>query len=413
MTIDYRARQQGRAVYLIAGQTDNHIMPHKPISKVRGGVLPSGISSPADLDFLDPANPFFVTDRALFSYGQFIRSSTPKGIFTPRPGVTILGDSGGFQLISNPALWQGNTTRINALEWLEANTNEAMTLDVPTRAIGNNPLFPDFNACLGTTLANNQFFNKHRTGNTRFLSVLQGRDRYEAITWLDTVRVLPFEGWAVGGDMRLDFLWLVELLTRLRALGLTGERNRLHVLGTSSLTQGVMLSAIQKSFAELPGEQDFQITFDTSNPSQVMVFGLMYGHPIITPDSGDTPGRFSHTTFKTPASADHSKNDPRSLPIKSSRISERLTIGDLCAEPAPGRNSAWDAIARSIVVNHNLDAMLSAFDEANSILEMPSAFAVQLAPSRIVTAYNVLRGAFRHKNPLGHVQRYRALFGSL
>ncbi|WP_159826980.1 hypothetical protein, partial [Novosphingobium sp. TCA1] len=262
-------------------------------------------------------------------------------------------------------------------------------------------------------LTNNQYFTKHRTGDTRFLSVLQGRNWNEAITWLDTVRVLPFEGWAVGGDMRLNFLWLVELLTRLRAYGLTGERNRLHVLGTSSLTQGVMLSAIQKSFAELPGEQDFQITFDTSNPSQVMAFGQMYGRPRITPDSGGKEGAFVHTTYKTPTSADHSQNDQRSLPIKSSRISERLTIGDLCAHPSAGRNSAWDALAEAIVVNHNLDAMLSAFDEANSILEMPSHYAAQLAPSRIVTAYNVLRTAFRHNNPLGHVKRHAKLFASL
>lgn len=413
MNIDYRARQQGRAVYLIAGQNRSHTMPIKPSTTVRGGALPTGISSLTDLDFLDPANPFFVTDRALFSYGQFIGSSTPKGIFNRRPGVSILGDSGGFQLISNASLWQGNTTRANALAWLEANTDEAMTLDIPTRAIGNNPLFPDFNACLGTTLVNNQYFTKHRTGNTRFLSVLQGRDRNEAITWLDAVRVLPFEGWAVGGDMRLNFIWLIELLDRLRASGLTGKRNRLHVLGTSSLTQGVMLSAIQKSFAELPGEQDFQITFDTSNPSQVMAFGQMYGHPLITPDGHNAPGRFGHTTFKTPASADHSPGDTRSIPIKSSRISEHLTIGDLCAVPSPGRNSAWDAVAEAIVVNHNLNAMLAAFDEANSILEMPSSFAVQLAPSRIVTAYNVLRKAFSHNNPLGHVQRHKALFAAL
>src|SRR5206468_1546637 len=107
-------------------------------STIRGGDLPNGISSPADLDFLDPANPFFVTDRALFSYGQFIGRATPMGIFSKRSGVTILGDSGGFQLIEKPQLWKGDRTRAEALAWLEKHTNEAMTLDIPTRAIGAN-----------------------------------------------------------------------------------------------------------------------------------------------------------------------------------------------------------------------------------------------------------------------------------
>lgn len=413
MTFDYRARQQGRAIYLVAGQDIQHTFPMKPASAFRGGQLPAGIS-PADLDFLDPCNPFFVTDRALFSYGQFIGRKTPPGMFDRRPGVTILGDSGGFQLIDKPALWKGAATCAAALVWLEEHADEAMTLDIPTRAIGNNPLFPDFGTCLTTTLANNAYFHANATGSTRFLTVIQGRSRAEVMVWYEAVRASPFDGgWALGGHMRDDFILLTELLNTIISDGLLGSRNRLHVLGTSTLVQAVMLSALQRSIRELPGQGEFQITFDTANPSLKMAFGQLVGHPLITADRGTTPGEFKDRVYKTPTHSDFSPTDSRPLPIKSSRISERLTIGDLCAVPGIGKNSPWDNLARTIVIHHNLDATLRAIDEANSIMELPTQFATQIAPVHVVRCYQALRTAFRHSNPVAHVRREAAAFALL
>jgi hypothetical protein len=144
-----------------------------------------------------------------------------------------------------------------------------MTLDIPTRAIGLNPVFASFRDCLTTTLDNNAYFHTHASGRTRFLSVLQGTNRTEGFAWYNAVKAQPFDGgWAIGGAMRTEFIYLVELFTRMLADGLLGRRNRVHVLGTSKLKEAVMLSAIQKAISELPGQQDFQITFDTSNPSQ-------------------------------------------------------------------------------------------------------------------------------------------------
>jgi hypothetical protein len=414
MTFDYRARQHGRAIYLVAGQVGMHTLPRKPASAIRCGDLPAGLASPADLDFLDPSNPFFVTDRALFSYGQFIGRRTPSGIFDKRPGVTILGDSGGFQLIEKPTLWNGTATCAAALTWLEQHADEAMTLDIPTRAIGNNPLFPDFAICLTTTLANNAYFHANASGATRFLSVVQGRNRGEVLAWYDAVKVQPFDGgWALGGKTRDDFILLTELLHTIIRDGLLGSRNRLHVLGTSTLTQAVMLSALQRSVRDLPGQEEFQITFDTANPSLKMTFGQLVGHPLITRDTKERPGEFRDRIYKTPTHSDYSASDRRPLPIKCSRISERLTIGDLCAVPDIGKNSPWDDLARAIVTHHNVDATLRAFDEANSIMELPTTFAVQIAPVHVVRCYQALRTAFLHPNPVAHVRREARSFAML
>lgn len=413
MTFDYRERQTDRATYLIAGQVAMHTLPLVPPNNVRSGALPSWLSSTADLDFLDPSNPFFITDRALFSYGQFIGRSTPRGIFDRRPGVTILGDSGGFQLIEKPELWKGDATRAAALAWLQGHADEAMTLDIPTRAIGLNPLFKSFGDCLKTTLDNNAYFHAHACGRTRFLGVLQGTTRTEGLAWYDAVKAQPFDGgWAIGGDMRVQFIYLTELFTRMLADGMLGRRNRVHVLGTSKLKEAVMLSAIQKAISELPGQQDFRITFDTSNPSQTTKFGKLYGHPSITPDRVQA-GEFAHRTYATPSHSDYSTADTRSLPIKSSRISEKLTIGDLCAAPAISRNSPWDRLAQGLVTHHNLDAMLRAFDEANSVMELPTQYSVKLAPVHVVQCYQALRTAFQHPDPVAHVKRKAKQFAML
>jgi hypothetical protein len=324
-----------------------------------------------------------------------------------------LGDSGGFQLIENPALWRADATRADALAWLEGHADEAMTLDIPTRAIGLNPLFASFQDCLTTTLDNNAYFHTHASGRTRFLSVLQGTNRAEGLAWYDAVKAQPFDGgWAIGGAMRTQFIYLVELFTRMVADGLLGRRNRVHVLGTSKLKEAVMLSAIQKAISELPGQQDFQITFDTSNPSQTTKFGRLYGHPNIKPDSIHA-GEFAHRAYATPSHSDYSTADKRSLPIKSSRISETLTIGDLCAAPAISRNSPWDRLAQGLVTHHNLDAMLRAFDEANSILELPTKYSVELAPVHVVQCYQALRTAFRFPDPVAHVKRKVRQFAML
>lgn len=181
------AEHYSRAVFTYAGQGREHTLAHKPAFAVRGGNLPKWMGSPADLDFLDFGNPLFVADRALFSCGPYLHGVSPDGMFSPRPGITILGDSGGYQFIGNPSLWQGNATRTWVLDWQEQNTNEAVTLDIPTAAIDTGSPWPDFRAALDCTLDSLRFFAANSTGATRHLNALQGRDRKEALIWYDEV----------------------------------------------------------------------------------------------------------------------------------------------------------------------------------------------------------------------------------
>jgi hypothetical protein len=361
------------------------------------------------LDFLDQANPFFSTDRALHSSGHYIGRIAPLsvGTFSKRPGNTILFDSGGLQFGRNPTKWRGDGSRAWALGFLEAHADEAITLDVPTRVITpGQPPFDSFGAALAATLDNNRYFARHRSANVRLLSVLQGETSADAQAWYDAVKAQPFEGWAFGGSRRTDYIHIAGMMVRLISDGLlTPERNRLHFLGVSSLTHAVMLSALQMALREHLGDDDLLITFDTSTPAHLMTNGLVFGYPNISPRS------FAMSVLKPPSGHVHMGWDTP-FPVTSSRISEYLLISDLCV-PAATRQSGWDQLGNEIVINHNHESLLRGIDDANSVMEMPSAWSSKLAPDHIIKAYRALRTMFDHADPIAHVRRQRTSFAKI
>lgn len=409
MNRDYRSRGICRARYLFAGQPSTHQTPHRPATALRPSGLPDWLTAPADLDFLDKANPFFFTDRALHSSGHYIGRSIPLpvGTFSKRPGNTILFDSGGLQFGRNPNQWRGDGSRAWALGFLETHADEAITLDVPTRVITPGlPPFDSFSAALAVTLGNNRYFARHRSANVRFLSVLQGETSADALAWYDAVKAQPFEGWAFGGSRRTDYIHIATMLLRLISDGLlTPERNRLHFLGVSSLTHAVMLSALQMALREHLGDGELLITFDTSTPSTLATMGLVFGYPNISTTS------FAMSILKPPSGhIHHGWRTP--FPVTSSRISEHLLVGDLCV-PSATRQSGWDALGHEIAINHNHESLLRGIEDANSVMEMPSAWSSKLAPDHIIKAYRALRTMFQYPDPVAHVRRQRASFAKI
>ena len=408
MTRDYSARLKNRAQYLPAGQNTTHTMPLRAAAMVRRGGLPAWMTSTKDLDWLDASNPFFSTDRALFSAGQFIGGGAGPGMFNRRPGVTILCDSGGLQYGLGRKPWLGNASRAWSLKFLEANADEAITLDIPTKSIAaGHPTFNSYGACLAETLLNNDYYAKHRTrSDLRFLSVIQGTKKVELLDWYDTVKAVPFEGWAIAGAMRRDHLLVAELTLRIVADALLGAtRNRIHVLGVSKLTDAVMLSALQRALREHLADDALQITYDTASPSKMAMAGQAYGYPAFSSSS------FQIGSFKPPSAHVHA-GSAYSWPIASSRIGEVMTVGDLSVSAAT-RQHGWDTLGNEMVVNHNIESMLRAIEDANAILEMPTAQAAQLAPDYLVRAYNATRTMFKYSSPLAHLTRFRADFAKL
>lgn len=396
------AAHESRAVYLYAGQPKNHVIGQRPL--IRQGPLPSWLPTSDLFDFLDPGCPFFTTNRALFSCGPLLHRAggMAPGMFTPRPAVTILGDSGGFQFIGNPSLWQGNATRRWVLDWQEANTDEAITLDIPTRAIVPNSPWPTFADALACTEASLRFFAANGTGTTRHLNALQGRDRKEARQWYEAIKWFPGGGWAFGGTMRADFAHVVDMLVRMAREGLLGrDRNRIHVLGMADLKSAVALSAIQRGMRERLEDDGFLITFDVSSPSVMIANGLAFGFPSLSPSA------FGMTYWRPPSVVDPKHAGDR-WPILSSSIGSLMTRGDICvAKPGSLAQTAWDEVSETMLILHNVHSLLAGIDMANSVLELPAADAAALAPDYVVNSYHALRDACRKADPWSYLRQYR------
>lgn len=394
------ARHPGRAKYLYAGQAGTGGAPLKPASFYRAGKLPTWLAGTSELDFLDPANPFFYTDRALFSFGPFIGDAVPPTMFGKRPGAVILGDSGGYQFIGKPEAFRSDETRHWVLTTLEHETDEAMTLDIPTAAIRPEGPWRNLDAALAISVESLRFFDRHRAGNTRFLNVLQGRTSREAITWYEAVRWFPAGGWAFGGAMRRNWAHLVLMLRRLEADGLLGaDRNRVHVLGVGDLKGAVLLSAIQRGMQERLGDDQFLITFDASSPSYIAGMRAAYGLP-----------RFNDRDWTidmwSPPTTNREGRAAAPWPFQQTAIGRNLTWADLCVTKSGVARTAWDGLSEALVVHHNVNALLWAIDAANAIMELHPDDARGLSPAGMIRGYQALRSACLARDPVSYLRPY-------
>ncbi|SVB80798.1 uncharacterized protein METZ01_LOCUS233652, partial [marine metagenome] len=118
-----------------------------------------------------------------------------------RKNTLLLGDSGGFQIAKGR--WEGNwkdpndratsKKRRQVLQWLEGTSDYAMTLDIPTwiihdKTAGEKTGIHTYEDAVNTTQYNNEYFIKNRTGETKFLNVLQGSNHQEADQWYELMK---------------------------------------------------------------------------------------------------------------------------------------------------------------------------------------------------------------------------------
>lgn len=225
MTHDFSKVYKDRAIFLPAISE----MYIRYISSTKQKRPPPGSLTNDDLNFLTNSGKLFFLPTMLYSAGQAAKSdilAQKKDILTDRKRgeVTVVGDSGGFQIETGAIEWRGEETLNRMLNWLENNCEWSMILDFPTGAISKRgqslyteyvfkdgkpvtydapvldsdgvqeltaagkPKFRkqrkvtqhklDFWFCLDRTIENNDYFIANRTvGKTKFLNVLQGRSQ--------------------------------------------------------------------------------------------------------------------------------------------------------------------------------------------------------------------------------------------
>ena len=181
--------------------------------------------------------------------------------------VLVFGDSGGYQ-IATGALPYSNELREKIFHWLEANSDVAANLDIPPKTKYRNK----FAECADISFDNFAWFEKHQSGKTKFLNMLQGSNSAEYSWWYNKFKHFDFQGWAIGGPQRLvDFMFAVSLMLKEKEFE-NKKIEYIHLLGISKISDFFILATLQKLINKHYGNRIY-VTTDSSSPGQYPVFG--------------------------------------------------------------------------------------------------------------------------------------------
>lgn len=291
------------------------------------------------LDFLKPKDNYFSYKWGLYSAGHaqldLAKSDVEEAMIQQRDrkNTFILGDSGGFQIITGilkcdwKNFYTDDTLRQKILNWLEHTADYSMGLDVPTLA-ASEPFssrngITSFQQCLDYTKFNNEWFTKHRTYNTKFLNSMQGRTVEEAKHWFDEVKDTPFEGFGFGGSTSKNLVVMLKLLIWMRDHGLMqqGEQDWLHFLGVSRVEYASYYTTIKRMLRETVNP-DIDVSYDAASAFIMATKGQHYTNIDLT-----------NKKFKAASCPviDDKRYAGSDLAMPNmSPIYDRMTAGDLC-----------------------------------------------------------------------------------
>lgn len=179
----------------------------------------------------------------------------------------VFGDSGGFQIASG-AMKYDPSIRHQIFSFLEENSDVAANLDVPAKLT----YAGRFKEAYDFSIENFKYFEKHQTGKTKFLNVLQGSNPDEYDFWYANTKHFNFNGWCIGGAAKLiDLMYTIALFIH------HGEFDKdhvklVHVLGLTKVTDLFVLSRLQHNLNRFKGNKIFLST-DSSSIGQYPVYG--------------------------------------------------------------------------------------------------------------------------------------------
>jgi hypothetical protein len=282
--------------------------------------------------------------------------------------------------------------REQVLTWMDALMDYGMVLDIPAW-VGRSPVgaknsgVGDYDQAVAATKYNNEYFIAHRTGDCKFLNVLQGEHHGQADDWYAKMKDFcdpkiygdkAFNGWAMGGQNMCDIHLVLRRLVALRFDGLLekGHQDWMHFLGTSKLEWAVLLTDIQRAVRKYHNE-NFTISFDCASPFLATANGQIY----IQTETEDR----TKWVYRMQGGADNKKyaTDTRLFKdavvqdgifegFESSPVMDQVQIKDVCIY-GPGDvnkngkegKTSWDSFSYAIMMGHNVWMHLNAVQEAN------------------------------------------------
>jgi hypothetical protein len=407
MTIDLTPRWEKFAVYLPAMQY-HYASAVNTNKMLKGRDFPKGIKL-TDLDFLNPKSRLWHYGYALYSAGQFT-DARPKACAVhnrDRTKTTLLGDSGGFQIGRGTmrgtehfkrakngaevcALWQqSGDIRKWIVQWLEANSDYAMTIDMPLWARDASNSKTPFHACsvqelIDMSLGNLEYIKKHARGKTKWLNVLQGTTEKDSKQWWDAVKGYRMGGWALAGNVGwrggLENV-LYYVLTMRDDNAFDKGQDWMHVLGVSQPTWAVLLTALQRGIRQHCDNENFRVSYDSASPFQAAgVRQQVVRYPKFTKDTSSWV-MSAHEAPVNPLYAD-TGSDYR-FP-HSSPIGDLLTLNHLNIRGGEFQRGAYDAVSNHLLTNHNVWVYVRSFLEANELAFMHASEADKAVPQKLI-----------------------------
>lgn len=402
------AKQKDYAVFLpaLSGFYATFVGKQRKDEYVELARLPKDFETGVEgLNWLNKEEAYFPYHWALYSAGHAeldINKDSPKEDMVrnrDRANSFILGDSGGFQI--GKGVWEGDwkdpncpkakKKREQVLAWMDAYMDRGMILDIPAWvcrsprgrvATGIN----SYEEAVQGTYINNDYFMANRSGQCKFLNVLQGENHAEADDWYDRMKKYcdpkqydqPFEGWAMGGQNMCDIHLVLRRLVELRHDGLLekGLHDWMHFLGTSKLEWACLLTDVQRAVRKYHNE-NFTISFDCASPFLASANGQIY----IQTETDDR----TKWTYRMVPGVDDKKyaTDTRRFGdavlqdkifenFTESPVSNRCEIKDVCIYKPGDLNkigkegkTSWDSFSYAIQMGHNVWSHITAVQEAN------------------------------------------------
>ena len=409
------------------------------VDALEGMVLPTRFGfSAEDLQFTNPKSKLCFYPWVLYSGGQ--AAKTPElarrrnwltnGDHDPR--VTLIGDSGGFQIQQGTIEFEGIPTVERMLRWLEDVATHSMVMDFPLATIASGGVDihvqrllsegiemeklskqlgfdTGFLACLFQTTRNNRYYWKNRIPRkTKVLNIIQGRNERESKFWFQRMQQFRFDGWTFAGKHHSQLAMTCRRLVEMRDLGHLRQGQWLHFLGVSTLRVGVGLSMLQRALRSYTDAKDIQLSFDSGSPVDVMrngyegVTGVDMNPEVWSFRSARTR-QAAHDGNQSPLNEIWEKGE-RTLDFKrtSTALGAHLTLDDFVDKPWAGFTiSQTRKLQQVLLIHHNTHAFFEGFRQAYRTLDDRN---ILERPKELMCLPALLDAVFTSETPMQFIQ---------
>ena len=413
MMDDFNKRWDDYAVYLPSIQKAYAKAATKTADKNRA--LPNGVTLKS-LNFLNPKSKLWNYKYGLYSVGQFRIGETQGDIVTNRDikQTIVLGDSGGFQigkgtLAGFTALkkcktaeevctaWRGAEgikLKNWIVNWLETNSDYAMTLDMPLWARSKPNKDTPFHKCsvqqlTDLTVENLEFIKRNKRGNTKWLNVIQGDTPKDMKLWWDAVKGYRFSGWALAGNVgwRGGTEAVLNQVLMMRDEGAFEKGlDWLHVLGVSQLKWAVILTAIQRGL-RASTNPNLRVSFDSASPNILAgKFEQVAKYPKFTSKEDS----WVVSAVRVPnAKVYVDSGDKYPFPFQSP-IGDKLKLSHINVKNKRFSNVRFDEVSQTLLTHHNTYVYVRAMLEANELAFLDKADAQQFVPQNLLNCLHLI-----------------------